>query len=89
MPVMSGDEVLPHLLTMKPDVRVIVSSGQDEKECMRKLREPRVAGFLAKPYTPASLAAKVHAVLNGDDIWAAAGDMITGAFRDASGPRKG
>jgi len=64
MPVMSGEEALPRLLTMKPGVPVIVSSGQDEKECMRKLSEPRVAGFLAKPYTPASLAAKVHAVLN-------------------------
>ena len=63
MPVMSGEEVLPHLLTMKPDVPVIVSSGQDEEECMRKLHEPRVAGFLQKPYRPASLTAKVREVL--------------------------
>ncbi len=63
MPVMSGEEALPHLLTMKPGLRVIVSSGQDEEECMRKLQEPRVAGFLQKPYTPATLASKVHSVL--------------------------
>jgi PAS domain S-box-containing protein len=63
MPVMSGEEVLPHLLTMKPGVPVIVSSGQDEQECMRKLQEPRVAGFLQKPYMPALLLAKVQAIL--------------------------
>jgi CheY-like chemotaxis protein len=65
MPVMSGEEALPHLLTMKPGVRVIVSSGQDERECMRKLQEPRVAGFLQKPYKPALLVEKVHAILEG------------------------
>lgn len=63
MPVMSGEEALPHLLTMKPGVPVIVSSGQDEEECMRNLHEPRVAGFLQKPYRPASLTAKVREVL--------------------------
>jgi len=63
MPVLSGEEVLPHLFTMKPGIRVIVSSGQDEGECMRKLQEPRVAGFLQKPYAPASLTALVRNVM--------------------------
>ncbi|MGA3238259.1 MAG: response regulator [Bryobacteraceae bacterium] len=63
MPVMSGEEALPHLLSMNPDAPVIVSSGHGEEECRVRLKEPRVAGFLQKPYTAASLAAKVHAVL--------------------------
>jgi PAS domain S-box-containing protein len=63
MPVMSGEEALPHLLTVKPGVLVIVSSGQSEEECLRRLREPRVAGFLQKPYKSALLAAKVQEVL--------------------------
>jgi nitrogen-specific signal transduction histidine kinase/CheY-like chemotaxis protein len=63
MPVMSGEEALPHLLTMKPGVPVVVSSGHREEECRVKLKEPRVAGFLQKPYTAASLAAKVQDVL--------------------------
>jgi PAS domain S-box-containing protein len=63
MPVMSGEEVLPHLLSMKPGGPVIVSSGHGEDECRLRLKEPRVAGFLQKPYTAASLAAKVQAVL--------------------------
>jgi PAS domain S-box-containing protein len=68
MPVMSGEEVLPHLLTMKPGIRVIVSSGQDEGECMRKLREPRVAGFLQKPYAPAALTALLKTVLGAHAV---------------------
>lgn len=68
MPVMSGEEALPHLLTMKPGLPVIVSSGQDEHDCMAKLREPRVAGFLQKPYRPMSLAAKVRAVLESASL---------------------
>jgi PAS domain S-box-containing protein len=63
MPVMSGEEALPHLLTMKPDVPVVVSSGQSEEECMRKMQKPRVAGFMQKPYNFNSLAAKVQEVL--------------------------
>jgi two-component system, cell cycle sensor histidine kinase and response regulator CckA len=68
MPVMSGEEALPHLLAMKPGLPVIVSSGQDEHDCMAKLREPRVAGFLQKPYRPTSLVAKVQAVLESTSL---------------------
>jgi PAS domain S-box-containing protein len=63
MPVMSGEEALPHLLNMKPGIPVIVSSGHREEECRVRLNEPRVAGFLQKPYTAAALAAKVQAIL--------------------------
>lgn len=63
MPVMAGDELLPHLFIFKPDVRVIVSSGQDAMECMRRLSEPRVAGYLQKPYRPDALVRKVQELL--------------------------
>jgi PAS domain S-box-containing protein len=63
MPVMSGNEVLPHLLTMKPGVPVIVSSGQSEEESMQKLRETPVAGYLQKPYTPTMLITRIQEVL--------------------------
>jgi PAS domain S-box-containing protein len=63
MPAMPGEDALPHLLSMKPGLPVIVSSGHGEEECRVRLKEPRVAGFLQKPYTAASLAAKVQAAL--------------------------
>ncbi len=74
MPVMSGEEALPHLFAMKPNVPVIVSSGRTEEECMRKLREPRVSGWLQKPYTPASLTAKVQSVLGVSEAGTAPGE---------------
>jgi len=67
MPVMSGDEVLPHLFIMNPAVRVVVSSGQDPEECMRKLHDPRVSAYLQKPYRVATLLAKVHELLAGGE----------------------
>jgi two-component system, cell cycle sensor histidine kinase and response regulator CckA len=63
MPVMSGDEVLPHLFLYKPQIPVIVSSGQDPSECMRKLSEPRVASYLQKPYRPDKLIGKIQDLL--------------------------
>jgi len=63
MPVMSGEEALPQLLAIRPDLPVIVSSGQNEVECIHKLGESRVSGFLQKPYLPSVLIAKVRAVL--------------------------
>src|SRR5262249_44337449 len=63
MPAMAGEEALSHLFAINPDVRVIVSSGQDEGECMGKLRAYHVAGFLQKPYSPATLRARVQAAL--------------------------
>lgn len=64
MPVMSGSEVLPLLLDARPGLPVIVSSGQDAAEGLRKLDEPRVAAYIQKPYRAAVLARKVHEVLN-------------------------
>jgi CheY-like chemotaxis protein len=63
MPVMSGEEVLPHLIALRPGAPVIVSSGQSEEECMRKLRGAGVAGFLQKPYKLGALTAKLRQVL--------------------------
>ena len=63
MPVMTGGELLPHLFVFKPDVRVIVSSGQDPTECMRNLGEPRVASYLQKPYRPDALVSKVQELI--------------------------
>jgi len=64
MPVMSGEEALPHLLTMKPAVPVIVSSGQDPAEAGRMLGESRIAGYLQKPYRADTLVRKVQEVLS-------------------------
>jgi len=63
MPNMGGEEALPELRKIRPDVRVVVSSGYSESETMILFHEQRVAGFIQKPYTLRDLAEKVNAVI--------------------------
>jgi DNA-binding NtrC family response regulator len=63
MPGMSGQEALPEIRKLRPDVKVIVSSGYNEAETMRLFSGHTLSGFLQKPYTVARLAEKVKAAL--------------------------
>jgi CheY-like chemotaxis protein len=63
MPGMSGEETLPELRKIRPEVKVFVSSGYSETEAMTMFRGQRVSGFLQKPYTSAVLAEKVNRAL--------------------------
>ncbi len=63
MPGMSGEETLPHLRKIKPDLHVIVSSGYSETETLRLFKGARVSAFIQKPYTARQLAAQVKSVL--------------------------
>lgn len=55
MPGMNGDEVLRSLQNIRPDVRVVLSSGYDQNEVVRQFAGKGLAGFLQKPYTVAAL----------------------------------
>ncbi len=59
MPNMSGEETLPELRKIRPDVKALVSSGYSEAETMTLLRGQRVSGFIQKPYTSKRIAEKV------------------------------
>jgi len=63
MPVMGGEEALRLLLDIRPDISIIVCSGYNEVEIIRRLTSQGVAGFIQKPYTSAALTGKVKAVL--------------------------
>jgi PAS domain S-box-containing protein len=73
MPVMSGEEVLAHLLTMRPEIPVLVSSGQDTWEGLRKLGPAGVAGYLQKPYRAEALVRRVGEILSGAAAASASG----------------
>jgi PAS domain S-box-containing protein len=60
MPGMSGAETFPELRKVRPEVRILVSSGYSELETMKAFPEPRVSGFIQKPYTSRGLAEKVR-----------------------------
>jgi PAS domain S-box-containing protein len=63
MPRMSGEEALPELRKIRPEVKVLVSSGYSESETMTMFKGQRVSGFIQKPYTGAGLAEKVKLCL--------------------------
>jgi CheY-like chemotaxis protein len=63
MPLMNGEEVLPLLRRIRPDIKVIVCSGYSEAEAMQRFSD--MESFIQKPYSSLHLAEKVRAVTNG------------------------
>jgi two-component system, cell cycle sensor histidine kinase and response regulator CckA len=63
MPVMSGEEAIQQLKLIDPNVKVLLSSGYDEIEAVKRFVDKGLAGFIQKPYTAAALARKVKEVL--------------------------
>ena len=63
MPYMNGEEVLRELQTIRPGVRVLLSSGYNEVEAVRRFAGKGLAGFLQKPYTAALLAETVKRII--------------------------
>jgi CheY-like chemotaxis protein len=63
MPVLGGEEALRELRRVRPDVRIVLSSGFNEAESIQRFAGQRLSGFIQKPYTAAQLAEKVKTVL--------------------------
>jgi len=63
MPVMDGEETLRHVRELRPDLPVVLSSGFNEAESIGRFAHKGLAGFIQKPYTAASLAAKMKSAL--------------------------
>jgi CheY-like chemotaxis protein len=63
MPIMGGEETFRLMKGIHPDVRVVLSSGYNEVEAVRRFTGKGLAGFLQKPYSALTLADKVRAVL--------------------------
>jgi PAS domain S-box-containing protein len=67
MPGMDGKELADRSLEIRPDLKVLFSSGYAKDVLGRHgvLDEEEGVAFIAKPYTPGALARKVRAVLDG------------------------
>ncbi|HKD04930.1 MAG TPA: PAS domain S-box protein [Bryobacteraceae bacterium] len=63
MPLMSGEEAFSQMRRIRPDIKVILSSGYNEVETIRRFTGKGLAGFLQKPYSSAVLAEKVASIL--------------------------
>jgi two-component system cell cycle sensor histidine kinase/response regulator CckA len=63
MPRMGGQETFRALRRLRPDVRVIISSGYDQYEVMREFEGEPLVGFLQKPYEYAGLTDELRTML--------------------------
>jgi len=63
MPMMNGVETFRELKQIRPDVRVIVTSGYSEYEISERFAGNTVSGFVQKPYHFEDFAAKLKEVL--------------------------
>jgi DNA-binding NtrC family response regulator len=63
MPVISGEDALRQIHAINPNVKVILSSGFNEVEAVRRFTGKGLAGFLQKPYTAQRLAEMVRRVI--------------------------
>ncbi len=65
MPEMSGSETFNRLKDLKPDVRVLLSSGYSVDGQAAEILQRGCEGFIQKPFDLERLSAKVREVLNG------------------------
>jgi PAS domain S-box-containing protein len=63
MPVMGGEEALSHMLRIRPETKVVIVSGFDETDVIRRVGNSRIAGFLQKPFSAVRLAQRIREVL--------------------------
>jgi PAS domain S-box-containing protein len=66
MPYMNGEEVLRELKIITPSVKVLLSSGFNEVEAIRRFTGKGLAGFLQKPYPSAVLAETIKRILSDE-----------------------
>jgi len=66
MPVMGGEEAFRKIRMISPHVRVLLSSGFNEVEAIRRFTNKGLAGFIQKPYTSVELARKVKDILTSE-----------------------
>jgi CheY-like chemotaxis protein len=67
MPKMNGVEAFGELIRIKPDVKVILSSGYTEDVVMRSFPGKRPVGVLHKPYKMEELKGELERLLGTRD----------------------
>lgn len=64
MPGLTSDEACCRLIQLRPEMKVIISSGYSMDESVQELLDAGAHGFLQKPYTINSLTVRVREVLD-------------------------
>jgi two-component system cell cycle sensor histidine kinase/response regulator CckA len=63
MPRMDGETAFRELRKIRPDLRIILSSGFSEQDVVARFADTPVAGFIQKPYTASDLVQKLRLAL--------------------------
>lgn len=63
MPGPDGEQTFYELRRIRPDIKVLLSSGYDVKDAVARLRDEGLAGFIHKPYLPEELIAHLRAIV--------------------------
>ncbi len=63
MPVMSGEEALERVAELRPQLKIIVSTGYAQEEAHRRFAAQHVDDFLLKPFSARQLVEKLKVVL--------------------------
>ena len=63
MPQISGEQVCAEIAKLRPEAKVVLSSGYSEQDAMRRIDGDSVAGFVQKPYGPRELIQAIRAAL--------------------------
>jgi HPt (histidine-containing phosphotransfer) domain-containing protein len=63
MPGMGGEETFDALREIRPDVKVLLSTGFAPDEAAQRFTDEGLAGFLRKPYDPNQLAGEVQQII--------------------------
>jgi CheY-like chemotaxis protein len=66
MPGMDGSDTLTRLRLIRPDLKVIVSSGFPQREAEDRFRDSQITGYLQKPYKMSELTSLVSRCLGAD-----------------------
>ena len=94
MPNMDGMAAFTEIARIKPGVKVILSSGYDEQELVRRLSNRGLAGFIQKPYSLDDLrnaleGARASGPPGAPRRWSAGGSGEEHVDRDPGRPERG
>ena len=64
MPEMGGPDLVEHLATLRPEIRILIMSGYADKANVRQQVLDDETPFIQKPFAPQDLARKVREILN-------------------------
>jgi two-component system cell cycle sensor histidine kinase/response regulator CckA len=70
MPNMTGMQLARNLISIRPDIPIILCSGFPEKVSPEELKSIGIREFIKKPISKQELAAVVQAVLNRNSVTA-------------------